>query len=110
MKKKSIKGNVFLVLILLVVSILILIPVLSNLKLGLDLQGGFELLYKVESLNDDTKVDEDLLRATKQTLTKRIDVLGVTEPTISIEGDRIRVQLAGVTNEDEARSGFISNG
>lgn len=104
MKKKSIKGNVFLVLILLVVSILILIPVLSNLKLGLDLQGGFELLYKVESLNDDTKVDEDLLRATKQTLTKRIDVLGVTEPTISIEGDRIRVQLAGVTNEDEARS------
>jgi len=35
---------------------------------------------------------------------KRIDILGVSEPEITIEGDnRIRVRLAGVTNKEEAR-------
>ena len=104
MEKKKIGGKVFLVIVLLIISIGVLIPVLMNLKLGLDLQGGFELLYDVTPIEEDTKVDEDLLRSTRQTLLRRIDVLGVTEPSISIEGDRIRVQLAGVTNEDEARS------
>lgn len=104
MEKKMLQGKLFLVIFLLIISIGVLIPVLMNLKLGLDLQGGFELLYNVTPIEEDTKVDEDLLRSTRQTLLRRIDVLGVTEPSISIEGDRIRVQLAGVTNEDEARS------
>ena len=34
---------------------------------------------------------------------KRIDVLGVLEPNISIEGKQIRVGLAGIDNADEAR-------
>lgn len=104
MEKKMLQGKLFLVIFLLIISIGVLIPVLMNLKLGLDLQGGFELLYNVTPIEENTKVDEDLLRSTRQTLLRRIDVLGVTEPSISIEGDRIRVQLAGVTNEDEARS------
>ena len=41
---------------------------------------------------------------TYQALLKRIDILGVSEPEITIEGNnRIRVKLAGVTNEDQAR-------
>ena len=104
MEKKMLQGKLFLVIFLLIISIGVLIPVLMNLKLGLDLQGGFELLYDVTPIEEDTKVDEDLLRSTRQTLLRRIDVLGVTEPSISIEGNRIRVQLAGVTNEEEARS------
>ena len=35
---------------------------------------------------------------------KRIDILGVSEPEITIEGEnRIRVKLAGIKNADEAR-------
>lgn len=37
-------------------------------------------------------------------MNRRANVLGVSEPNIQIEGnDRIRVQLAGVTNQNRAR-------
>lgn len=74
----------------------------SNLNLGLDLQGGFEILYQVEPLNEGSDVDMD---AVVNSISKRINVLGVSEPSIQVEGDdRIRVQLAGVADQDEARS------
>lgn len=79
--------------------------ILGNIKLGLDLQGGFEVLYKVEPLEKGKgKIDESALKSTAQALDKRINVLGVSEPVIQIEGnDRIRVQLAGITDQNEAR-------
>ena len=73
----------------------------NNLSLGLDLQGGFEILYEVEPLNENDQLD---MSAVSQSVSKRVDVLGVSEPQIIIEGDnRIRVQLAGVTNPEDAR-------
>ena len=79
------------------------IPLFQNLKFGLDLQGGFEILYRVESI-DGSKMTRSKVMATYRTLSKRIDSLGVTEPEITIEGnDQIRVKLAGVTNPEEAR-------
>ena len=73
----------------------------SNLNLGLDLQGGFEILYQVEPLNGDSSIDMD---AVVNSISKRVNVLGVSEPSISVEGnDRVRVQLAGVTDQDSAR-------
>ena len=79
------------------------VPLFRNLKFGLDLQGGFEILYRVESI-DESKMTRSKVMATYRTLSKRIDSLGVTEPEITIEGnDQIRVKLAGVTNPEEAR-------
>src|SRR5690625_2892812 len=76
----------------------------SNINLGLDLQGGFELLYEVEPINEGQEVNDQMLDAVVQSLYKRIDILGVNEPQIDIEGsNRIRVQLAGVHNQEEAR-------
>lgn len=81
-----------------------LIPIFNDLKFGLDLQGGFEVLYKVESI-DGSKMTKEKLTATYKTLSKRIDSLGVSEPEIILEGnDKIRVKLAGVTNPEEARN------
>ncbi|UTI41868.1 protein translocase subunit SecDF [Niallia sp. RD1] len=79
--------------------------ILGDIKLGLDLQGGFEVLYKVEPLEKGKgTIDESALKSTAQALDKRINVLGVSEPVIQIEGkDRIRVQLAGITDQNEAR-------
>ncbi|MFE8696844.1 protein translocase subunit SecDF [Cytobacillus sp. FJAT-53684] len=75
----------------------------KDIKLGLDLQGGFEVLYEVTAL-DGQKVDKEALASTAKALDKRINVLGVSEPNIQIEGeDRIRVQLAGVTDQNKAR-------
>ncbi|MBU5593570.1 protein translocase subunit SecDF [Amphibacillus sp. MSJ-3] len=75
-----------------------------DLKLGLDLQGGVEILYEVEPIDEEQEINIDVLEATVQSLRQRVDVLGVSEPNFMIEEpNRIRVQLAGIDNEEEAR-------
>lgn len=77
---------------------------MENIILGLDLQGGFEILYEAEPVNEGDIVDRSVLVHTVEALNKRANVLGVSEPNIEIEGDnRIRVQLAGVDNQNKAR-------
>ena len=106
MKKKRknsiIKSSLIIAVILLVVGFTM--PTLvKNLKFGLDLQGGFEVLYQVKSI-DGEEVTSEMVTNTYKTISKRIDVLGVTEPEIVIEGDdMIRVQLAGITDPAKAR-------
>lgn len=106
--KKNQKRNVIIttiVLCLIVVGICFaFIPLFKSLKFGLDLQGGFEIFYKAESI-DGSKMNNEKITATYKTLSKRIDSLGVSEPEIVIEGnDKIRVKLAGVKNPEEART------
>ncbi|MCY9373575.1 protein translocase subunit SecDF [Bacillus sp. T17B1] len=79
-------------------------PAANNITLGLDLQGGFEVLYDVQPVKKGDKITKDVLVSTVEALNRRANVLGVSEPNIQIEGnDRIRVQLAGVTNQNRAR-------
>ncbi|ARJ37787.1 protein translocase subunit SecDF [Sporosarcina ureae] len=79
-------------------------PILKDVKLGLDLQGGFEVLYQVKPLKEGQKITESTVADTARALTNRIDVLGVNEPSIQIESNnRIRVQLAGVEDQETAR-------
>lgn len=79
-------------------------PILKDVKLGLDLQGGFEVLYQVKPLKEGQKITEATVADTARALTNRIDVLGVNEPSIQIESNnRIRVQLAGVEDQETAR-------
>jgi protein-export membrane protein SecD/preprotein translocase SecF subunit len=78
--------------------------ILKDIKLGLDLQGGFEVLYEVTPLEKGQKIDRETLTSTAEALERRVNVLGVSEPNIQIEGDnRIRVQLAGVKDQNKAR-------
>ncbi|MFS0780790.1 protein translocase subunit SecDF [Bacillus sp. 1P06AnD] len=77
--------------------------IMKNIKLGLDLQGGFEVLYEVKPEKGE-KVTKEMLNSTVAALDRRVNVLGVNEPIIQIEGnDRIRVQLAGVEDQNNAR-------
>lgn len=79
-------------------------PILKDVKLGLDLQGGFEVLYQVNPLKDGQEITEDTVIDTAGALSKRVDVIGVSEPNIQVESNnRIRVQLAGVEDPDSAR-------
>lgn len=79
-------------------------PITKDIKLGLDLQGGFEVLYEVKPINENSEINRDVLLSTVSALNKRVNVLGVSEPNIQIEGDdRIRVQLAGVDDQSRAR-------
>jgi len=85
--------------------------ILKDVKLGLDLKGGFEVLYEATpfengSAEDGTggKVTPEALKETAKSLEKRINAEGVAEPEVLPEGsNRIRVRLAGVTNEKEIR-------
>ncbi|MBM7554649.1 protein translocase subunit SecDF [Thalassobacillus pellis] len=76
----------------------------KDIKLGLDLQGGFEILYEVEPLDEGQEVNRQVLESTVRSLQERVNVLGISETNISIEEpNRIRVQLAGVEDQAEAR-------
>lgn len=102
------KGKIvafFLFVILLVATVSLTIrDITKDIKLGLDLQGGFEVLYEVKPQEPGQKITKEVLNDTVSALYKRIDVLGVSEPNIQIEGEnRIRVQLAGVTDQNQAR-------
>ncbi len=78
--------------------------VVKDVNLGLDLQGGFEVLYQVKPLSDGDKIDKTAVQSTAKTLERRVNVLGVSEPKIQVEDqNRIRVQLAGVKDQDQAR-------
>ena len=102
-KKRVIVKSVILIILVTIIGFLF-VPLFKGLKFGLDLQGGFEILYKAEPI-DGSKMNSEKLTATYKTLSKRIDSLGVTEPEIIVEGnDRIRVKLAGVKNPEEART------
>lgn len=79
-------------------------PIVKKIKLGLDLQGGFEVLYQVKPVNDGDKITDETMSSAAKALSKRINALGVSEPRIDVEeGHRIRVQLAGIKDQKQAR-------
>lgn len=76
----------------------------KNVPLGLDLKGGVELLYRI-----DTPKGQPLTSTGKQAMLSavelRVNSLGVSSPIIDLEGKNlIRVQLAGEKNQQQAAS------
>ncbi len=104
MKRKKSRLVVF---VMTVMAVLLLVGFFAkdtadNMTLGLDLQGGFEIVYEVSPLVDGGTLPD--ITAVVASIRKRVDIIGVNEPDILIEGtNRIRIQLAGITNQDEAR-------
>lgn len=74
----------------------------DSIKLGLDIKGG---VYVVLEADTDAKGDElkRIMEQTKEVIRRRVDAMGLTEPNIVLEGEnRIRIELPGVKNADEA--------
>lgn len=102
-EKKSMLLKTGLLVVIAAIVCFLIVPLFKSLNFGLDLQGGFEILYQVSPI-DGSEMTKDKLNATYKSMLKRIDTLGVSEPEITLEGnDKIRVKLAGVTNKEEAR-------
>ena len=71
-------------------------------KLGLDLQGGVELVYQAKPTGQPPATPEALERAI-DVMRERVDQLGVAEPEIQQSGrNQIEVALPDVENVDEA--------
>ena len=105
-KKKGIKlvSGIISCIVIIVTCLVSFNPLISSINYGLDLQGGFEVLYDVSPIDKEDKLNSDMVYNTYKALLKRVDILGVSEPEITIEGEsHIRVKLAGITNKEEAR-------
>ncbi|MDQ3777311.1 MAG: protein translocase subunit SecD, partial [Actinomycetota bacterium] len=75
-------------------------PIYQKVKLGLDLQGGVELVLRAIPPRGEEVTDENLDLAV-EVMRNRVDALGVSEPEIRKQGaDQISIQLPGV--EDPA--------
>ncbi|MCX6393358.1 MAG: protein translocase subunit SecD [Solirubrobacterales bacterium] len=71
-------------------------------KLGLDLQGGVELVYQAQP-TPQSKVDSNSINRAIEIMRDRVDALGVSEPEIQRSGaDQITVGLPAVSNAQRA--------
>jgi SecD/SecF fusion protein len=71
-------------------------------KLGLDLQGGVQLVYEARPTKQQPTVNQDALDRAVDIMRDRVDSLGVAEPELQRSGrDQIDVSLPGVKNADQ---------
>jgi len=78
-------------------------PLSKTIHLGLDLQGGSRLLLQLMPTDTVKTVGPDQQQQTVEVIDRRINGLGVTEPTISKVGsDRVLVELPAVKDPDQA--------
>src|SRR5580698_11153946 len=86
-----------------VFSIWSVVPVQKTIHLGLDLQGGARLLLQLSPTAEVPTITPQIQAQTREVIDRRINGLGVAEPSISNVGsDRILVELPNVKNPDEA--------
>jgi preprotein translocase subunit SecD len=69
---------------------------------GLDLQGGLQVVLQARPVAGQT-LESDTLEGTRQTLERRVNGLGVSEPLIQTRGeDQVIIELPGVDDPQEA--------
>jgi len=79
------------------------IPVKFPYHLGLDLQGGTHLIYEADLNNVSSGKAAESMEGVRDVIERRINIFGVTEPLIQVEGkNRLVVDLAGVKDVDQA--------
>jgi len=72
------------------------------IRLGLDLRGGTQVVLEAQD-TDRVTVDDDVAARTLEVLRRRVDALGVAEPTLQRSGERrFIVELPGLTDPEEA--------
>src|ERR1700758_1773583 len=71
-------------------------------RLGLDLKGGVELVYRAKPTAV-AKVDNESLNRAAEIMRKRVDKIGVAQPEIQLSGaDEIDVALPSVSSTQHA--------
>ena len=85
------------------ISLWAVIPVQKTIRLGLDLQGGARLLLQLSPTASVPQITPQVQAQTREVIDRRINGLGVAEPSISNVGsDRILVELPNVKDPDQA--------
>lgn len=86
-----------------VLSIWSVVPIQKTIHLGLDLQGGARLLLQLVPTASVPTITAQVQAQTREVIDRRINGLGVAEPSISNIGtSRILVELPAVKDPDQA--------
>jgi SecD/SecF fusion protein len=98
------RGHIFVLLfVLLLVGVSALAIAVKETKLGLDLQGGLELVYQGQSTHEGESVSGEDIDDSINIIEQRINKLGVSEPEVARLGtDEITVSLPGITDANRA--------
>ncbi|MDD4111307.1 MAG: protein translocase subunit SecD, partial [Clostridia bacterium] len=73
----------------------------KDFALGLDLQGGVRLIYQADL--SETSNKSEAMSSLRDVIERRINLFGVSEPVVQIQGDdRLVIELPGVTNVEQA--------
>ena len=101
---KYYKWKVLLIILISAFSIWQAFPPSEKINLGLDLQGGMQLVLEVEldKISEDAR--DDATSRVVEIIRNRIDEFGVQEPVITQQGSQfVVVQLPGVTDRERAK-------
>lgn len=71
-------------------------------KLGLDLQGGTHLVYQADLSNIEEKEKKSSMEGLRDVIERRVNLFGVREPMVQVQGERLIVELAGIIDPSEA--------
>src|SRR3954467_9251589 len=98
------RGHLFVLLFVVgLVAVSALVIASKQTKLGLDLQGGLELVYQGQPTGTSTEVSGEEIENSISIIEQRINKLGVSEPEVARLGtDEITVSLPGVTDANRA--------
>ncbi|KUG04122.1 protein-export membrane protein secd [hydrocarbon metagenome] len=105
------KSSIILVAVVAVLGLLVYFsyqPILSTIKLGLDLRGGLRVVLQAQE-NEGEKVTEDTIQKALGIIRERVDSLGVKETTLYPQGDdRVVIEIAG-EDDPEAAVAILKN-
>ena len=103
------RRNLFVLLVvlgLLAASLAVILPSVppnKDTKLGLDLQGGVQLVYEARPTKQQPTVTNDGLQRSLDIMRERVDQFGVAEPELLRTGaNQIEVNLPGVDDAERA--------
>ncbi len=103
MRNKKVNITIIVIFILIVGMSLYYI-LTESINLGLDLKGGTQIILKPVQSGEEEEIPEAKLERTIETITERIDRLGVSEPLVTKDHhNNIVIQLPGVEDPDTAK-------
>ncbi|MBU3758596.1 MAG: protein translocase subunit SecD [Candidatus Omnitrophica bacterium] len=101
---KYYKWKVLLIIAAVAYSLWSFYPPSQKINMGLDLQGGMQLVLEVDAANLSEDAREDATDRVVEIIRNRIDEFGVREPVITKQGSlNVVVQLPGVTDRERAK-------
>jgi protein-export membrane protein SecD/preprotein translocase SecF subunit len=100
-----IRLRVFIIAVVVGLSLWMIYPPQETIPLGLDLNGGVQLILRVKTEGVEPDKRNETVDQAVQIVERRVNELGVAEPVVARYGgnDRILVQLPGVSDVEQAK-------